>query len=210
MTEVNDFTRLIFHCPSCRAKCQFQMTWNSAKGAVLTQIHGHVMRYVLTCSACGEHIFLQTRQVDAPHPTESTIEHEFPPFGLRPHPSIPAVVAVDLREASLCLSIGAWNACAAMCRRALQSCAKEKGANPKDDLFEQVQELKGKKIIPDLVFQMAHTIRKKGNIGAHPGRNPVVNDAVSAKEANAVFSIVEFVFKYVYELPAEVASLTGP
>ena len=108
------------------------------------------------------------------------------------------------------LSIGAWNACAAMCRRALQSCAKDKGANPKDKLFDQLQELKDKGIIPDLVYDMADAIRKKGNIGAHPGEDPIINESVSEAEARAVFSIVEYVFKYVYELPSEVTALKGP
>jgi len=208
--EANDFTRLIFECPNCRAKCQFSMAWHSGGKAAVWYIHGHITRYVLTCTSCREPIFLQTKRVEAQFPQESTVEHQFPPTGLKPDPSIPAVVAVDLREASICLSIGAWNASAAMCRRALQSCMKDKGANPKDDLFDQVKELKEQNIIPDLVYQMAHTIRKKGNMGAHPGRDPITNEAVSEKEAREVFRIVEFVFKYVYELPAQVAAASGP
>lgn len=208
--EQNDFTRLIFNCPQCRAKCQFKFAWHSDNAAVLQHIHGNITRYVLQCTACGEYIFLQTKRVDEPWPRESTVEHQFPPAGIVPHPSIPAVVAVDLKEASLCLSIGAWNAATAMYRRALQSCAKDKGANPKDDLFDQLNELKDKQIIPDLVYDMANTVREKGNVGAHPGRDPVINESVSEREAKAVFSIIEFVFKYVYELPSEISTLKGP
>lgn len=207
LPEENDFTRLIFHCPSCRGKCQFGIAWTSNPSSSIKRIHGHITRYVLRCTACNEFIFLQTRNVDAPWPTESTIEHQFPPSGLKPHDSIPATVAVDLKEASVCLSIGAWNAATAMCRRALQSCAKDKEANPKNYLFEQLKELREKEIIPDLVYDMANTVKNKGNIGAHPGEDPQTNESVSEKEAKAVYSIVEFVFKYVYELPSEVASL---
>ncbi len=207
MPASNDFTKLLFHCPVCRAKTQFRISWKPS-AAVLTQIHGHITRYVLTCTACGDHIFLQTRQVDTPDPTESTVETQFPPAGIKPHPDIPNAVAVDLREAAICLSIGAWNAATVMCRRSLQSCAKDKGANSKDDLFDQLQELKDRGLIPDLVYQMADTVRKKGNIGAHPGRAPVLNASISEKEARAVFGIVEYVFKYIYELPSEVASLS--
>lgn len=153
---------------------------------------------------------MQTKRVEAPFPRESTVEHQFPPPGINPHPTIPETVAVDFKEATVCLSIGAWNAAAAMCRRALQSCAKDKGANSKDDLFSQLKELKDKQVIPDLVYDMADTIRKKGNVGAHPGKDPITNEAVSEVEAKAVFSIIEFVFKYVYELPSEVATLQGP
>lgn len=97
-----------------------------------------------------------------------------------------------------------------MCRRALQSCAKDKKADPKEDLFDQLQELKSQNVIPGVLYDMADTIRKKGNIGAHPGRDPEVNQAVSATEARAVFGIVEQVFRYVYEFPDEVSRLKGP
>jgi len=86
---------------------------------------------------------LRTKKVDASHPKDSTVEVQFPPASITPHPSIPANIAVDLRDASLCLSIGAWNAAATMCRRALQSCAIEKKADPKERLFDQLKELKG-------------------------------------------------------------------
>jgi hypothetical protein len=209
VTEKNDFTRLIFECPECRAKTQFKIVWYPSQ-AVLTQIHGHITRYVLRCTACGEHIFLHTRRVEVPFPTESNIETQFPPTGHFPHPSIPAEIATDLREAAICISIGAWNAATVMCRRSLQSCAKEKGANPKDNLFDQLKELKDQNLIPDLVYQMADTIRKKGNVGAHPGKDPIVNVSMSEKEAKAVFSLVESVYKYVYQMPSEVNALSSP
>jgi hypothetical protein len=129
---------------------------------------------------------------------------------MAPHPSIPPEVAVDLREAALCFSIGAWNACTTMCRRSLQSCAKNKGANPKDDLFGQLQELRDRDIIPAVLYDVADAIRKKGNIGAHPGRDPVLNTQVSEAEARAVFRIIEQVYKYVYEYPDDVTKLNQP
>jgi len=207
--EQNDFTRLIFECPTCRAKTQFKIVWHPISG-VLTHVHGYITNYVLKCTACGDHIFLQTHRVEAQHPTESTVKTQFPPAGHLPHQSIPEIVATDLREAAICLSIGAWNAATVMCRRSLQSCAKEREANPKDDLFDQLQELQDRSLIPDLVYQMADAIRKKGNLGAHPGRDPISNSTVSEKEARAVFGIVEFVYKYIYELPNQVAQLSNP
>lgn len=203
-----DFVRIIFPCPNCRAKCQFKIVWQPSD-AVLNRIHGHITRYVLQCTACSDFIFLRTRKVSESHPEYSTVSEQFPPPGITPHPSIPADVAVDLRDASLCLSIGAWNATAAMCRRALQSCAKDKKANPKDRLFDQLKELNDKAIIPEPVYNMAEAIRNKGNIGAHPGEDPIVNENVSKAEALAVFSIIEQVMKYVYEFPSEVAALKG-
>lgn len=204
-----DFQRLIFMCPQCGAKCQFHIIWHAGGGAVIQRIQGQVTRYVLQCTACQEFLFVRTRTVLEGFPSSSTITDMFPPVGMTPHHSLPAQVAVDIREASLCLSSCAWNAAAAMCRRALQSCAKNRGADPKDDLFDQLQELRDKSVIPPLIYDMADAIRKKGNIGAHPGRDPVVDTNVSERDARATFGIVVQVFKYVYEFPDEVAALRG-
>ena len=205
--NADEFKRLILVCPQCRAKCQFRMIWNSGGGAVLVQIHGHITRYVLQCTACQDFLFLRTRRVTEAFPTEPNIADQFPPAGINPDPSIPLAVRVDFREASICLSAGAWNAGAALCRRALQSCAKDKGADPKDDLFDQLKELRDKSIIQGVLYDMADAIRSKGNIGAHPGRDPIVNEKVSEAEARAVFALVEQVFKYVYEFPAQIGTL---
>jgi len=86
---------------------------------------------------------------------------------------------------------------------------RRRGADPKDDLFDQLEELRGKRIIPDPIYDMAEAIRKKGNVGAHPG-HPVVNTNLSEKEAQSVFDIVDQVFEYVYEYPSHVAALKGP
>lgn len=202
----NDFTRLIFPCPNCKAKTQFRIVW-SPSSAVLTRIHGHVTRYVLSCTACGDQIFIQTREVNENFPSNSTVAVQFPPCGLVPHESIPEKISVDLREAALCLSIGAWNAATVMCRRSLQSYAIDRGADPKEDLFAQLKELKERDLMPEVLYKMAESIRKKGNVGAHPGRDPIVNQVVSEKEAKTVFAIVEHVYKYGYELPSEVEKL---
>jgi hypothetical protein len=155
-------------------------------------------------------MFVRTEKVLEAFPINSTLSDMFPPVGMTPHPSLPPQVAVDIREASLCLSSRAWNAAAAMCRRALQSCAKNKGADPKEDLFDQLKELRDKSIIPSLVYDMADAIRKKGNVGAHPGKDPALDSNVSERDARATFGIVEQVFKYVYEFPSEVKALQGP
>jgi Domain of unknown function (DUF4145) len=206
----SEFQRLIFECPYCRGKCQFRIAWHASMsqggGANLSQLHGHITRYVLQCAACEEFVFVRTGSVSDPHPTESTVVDFFPPAGLTPHESLPAQVAVDYREASLCLSAGAWNACAAMCRRALQSCAKDKGADAKEDLFDQLKELRDRGDLSQTVYDMADAVRKKGNIGAHPGKDPVLNENLPERVARDVFAIVEQVFKYVYEYPSLAAA----
>lgn len=207
----SEFQRLVLVCPNCGGRCQFQIAWHASMsgggGAVLTQLHGHITRYVLRCTACEDFVFVRTHRVEESHPAASNIADSFPPAGITPHSSLPEQVAVDFREAGLCLSAGAWNASAAMCRRALQSCAKDKGADPKDDLFSQLEELRNAGVLLTTVYEMADVIRRKGNVGAHPGRDPVLNENLSEKGARDVFDIVEQVFKYVYEYPSHVAAL---
>lgn len=208
-----EFQRLIFQCPHCGGKCQFQIVWHASMsgggGAVLTQLHGHITRYVLRCTACEDFVFIRTHRIEQPMPAESNLADSFPPAGLKPHASLPEQVAADFREAALCLSAGAWNASAAMCRRAVQSCAKEKGADPKDDLFDQLRELRDKGVLVSTVYDMADVIRKKGNVGAHPGKDPIISENLSEAAARDVFAIVDQVFKYVYEYPSQVAALQG-
>jgi hypothetical protein len=79
-----------------------------------------------------------------------------------------------------------------------------------DVLFGQLQELRDRDIIPAVLYDVADAIRKKGNIGAHPGRDPVLNTQVSEAEARAVFRIIEQVYKYVYEYPDDVTKLNQP
>jgi hypothetical protein len=86
----------------------------------------------------------------------------------------------------------------------------QEGRSQGGSFRDQLQELKSQNVILDVLYDMADAIRKKGNIGAHPGRDPVVNQAVSATEARAVFGIVEQVFRYVYEFSDEVSRLKGP
>ena len=59
-----DFKRLIFYCPCCRAKCQFKFAWHSNYGAQIDRIHGHITRYVLQCTSCEDYIFIQTKKVN--------------------------------------------------------------------------------------------------------------------------------------------------
>lgn len=88
-----------------------------------------------------------------------------------------------------------------MCRRAIQSCAKDQNANPQNDLFKQLKELNEKGIIPDSLYKVADAIRKKGNVGAHPGKEQNETEVVEQPEAQAVFHLTELTFRYIYELP---------
>jgi hypothetical protein len=117
--------------------------------------------------------------------------------------SIPKDVAEDYAEALRCYDISANKASAAMCRRALQTSVIEKGAR-KDRLEKQIDELFEKEVITKEIRDWAHEIRLTGNIGAHPDEDGLAT--VTPAEAKELIDFMEEYLKYVYIMPAKVAS----
>jgi len=78
-----------------------------------------------------------------------------------------------------------------MCRRSLQNTCISKGCNPKKDLVDQIDELEANRIINPSMKEVAHTIRKIGNWGAHPQDDPLkdvtLDDAVELLKFTSEF-----------------------
>jgi hypothetical protein len=92
-----------------------------------------------------------------------------------------------------------------MCRRVLQYTCVKKGANAKADLFSQIEELESKRIINPSMRNVAHTIRKIGNWGAHPQDDPLKD--VTLEDA---LEIVKFTGEFLDEVfvrPARLEAL---
>ena len=77
---------------------------------------------------------------------------------------------------------------------------KEKGAVG-SNLSSKIENLKGKGDLTAVLAQAAHEIRFLGNYGAHPQDDGL--DEVKAEEAEKLFEFVVTLFKYLYELPAQ-------
>jgi hypothetical protein len=149
--------------------------------------------------ACGEIVY---RQLDINEPGHTLAQ--WPPKGIRPaHPSVPAPLAADLREAHLCLSIGAFRGAAAMARRAVQGVAVEQGAKDAK-LSAQLKELEAKATLHPTMVEWADHIRLLGNVGAHPGADGL--ETVSEDEAREVVRFLDELLRWLYELPAETAA----
>jgi len=77
-------------------------------------------------------------------------------------------VAKDFREALECYTNLCLNAFAAMCRRTVQSVCSDLGADGKDRVLKQLEDLKGMAAIDDETFIILKQIIIGGHDGAHP------------------------------------------
>lgn len=74
----------------------------------------------------------------------------------------------DFEEALICYSFNCFNAFAAMCRRTIQSIADYLGAEGKDRVKKQIEDLKNMINIDDETFDILEQITVAGHDGAHP------------------------------------------
>jgi hypothetical protein len=184
------------NCPYCGAYADFAIVTNFD-----SHVGGGLRRYgAWRCSACGQPVIgvvgLQNEPVDY-HP-RYVADEDFP--------DVPSAIANDAKEAAKCFGIEAWRASAAMARRALQAAAYDKGA-PGGRLIEQIDWLSDKGHITDQMRAVAHQIRLAGNLGAHPDGDGLRD--VGPAEAEAILTFLGDFFRYVYEIPASLARISG-
>lgn len=135
---------------------------------------------------------------------ENRVLRTFPPISLARPSDIPIGVADDYVEATLCLSVGAYKAAAAMCRRALQAAALEKGCK-RAKLMKQLNELSQKGLLNSSLLKVAHQVRYFGNYGAHPDEDGLGD--VTEKEAETIRDLTWQVLEDLYINPARVEAM---
>ena len=116
----------------------------------------------------------------------------------QPNPSnekIPDTIRLDLDEAKLCLSVGAYRGCAVLTRRAIQNACLDKGT-PKADLVDQINNLFDKRIITKDVRDWATDVRWIGNDAAHVNKEPV-----EADDAEDSLKLAESFLEILYVIP---------
>jgi hypothetical protein len=94
-----------------------------------------------------------------------------------------------------------WDAAAVMARSALQAALRHAQAEGKT-LFQEIDNLGGKGLLPPTMVQWAHAIRLFGNDSAHPA--PEHAPATQADVSEAM-RFIGFLFEYLFELPARIA-----
>jgi hypothetical protein len=187
----------VLTCPRCHARANFSHQWGVERAL---EGRGVVTWGVWACDACGRTILGESDPNGRPinyHP-QTLPQVDFP--------DVPETVVADAAEAFRCVGIEAWRASAAMARRALQTAAFEKGA-PDTNLVAQIDWLAEQGHITEQMKQVAHQIRLGGNLGAHPDQDGLRE--VGQAEARAILHFLADFFRYVYEIPANLARISG-
>jgi hypothetical protein len=146
-----------FTCPHCLTKCSFL-----GEGSKDT--------FVLWCNGCHKGVYFRFRDIDLPLKYDQLItldieriEDYYPRKAVAVDASIPKEIADDYVEAARCIDVSAPKATVAMCRRTLQGACVLRGANPKVDLVDQIDELESKRVINPGLKDIAHAVRMIGN-----------------------------------------------
>jgi hypothetical protein len=116
----------------------------------------------------------------------------------QPSPSnerIPNKIRLDLDEAKLCFSVGAYRGCAVLARRAIQNACLEKGA-PEGELVAQINSLFEMKTITKEVREWAKDVHWIGNDAAH-----VNKENVEADDAEDSLKLAESFLNILYVIP---------
>jgi len=117
------------------------------------------------------------------------------PFEITIPAYTPRRVEEDIDEALRCLENDASKGCVVMCRRALEQIVDLEAAKGKW-LAEKLKDLHDQKLISNLVYTMASTIKEFGNYGAHP-KNDLLQQ-VDMKKAKDVARITLRLLEEVY------------
>lgn len=185
---------------------------------------GHDDHFVLRCIACSKSVFfILGKQVRSDsgkpivgptgpievgyvaHYAEGNVIDYYPKRGIKSDESIPKEIAQDYVEAVKVYDAGAPRATVAMCRRAIQAAAIERGANRDKRFMDQIAELREKAIISPSMKDLADTVRMIGNWGAHPQEDSIKE--VTGEDANDVVGFTHEFLDQLYTSPARIEKL---
>jgi Domain of unknown function (DUF4145) len=108
---------------------------------------------------------------------------------------IPRAIAKDYVEACA-VETTSTKASATLSRRCIQAIIRDFYKIRKLRLIDEIDELEGQ--VDGAMLEALHALRKIGNIGAHPDRDPGVVVEVEDGEAAAMIDLVELVLEETY------------
>ena len=188
---MTDFNASVY-CPRCSrhtslrvAPAKYNSTYETGyTGAVWNSGRGEW--WIGICNNCEQPLLvLNNGQVVYPETVPSPTDHR-----------IPEHIGLDLDEAKICFSAGAYRACAVMARRSIQSAAIQKGAGA-GNLVSQINELETSGVITADLKDWATVVRWIGNDAAHPNE-----DSVEENDAKDILELAEQFLNVVFVTPA--------
>jgi hypothetical protein len=116
-------------------------------------------------------------------------------------PDVPEQLAATASEAHACLSIGAARGAVALARAVTEALAKDNGQT-KGSLMDKIDALATAGTISNAMKDAAHEVRFAGNEVAH---GDLVDQPLSAEDAEEVVALMDAILLRVYQEPAQVA-----
>jgi len=107
---------------------------------------------------------------------------------------IPTNVRATLEQARSTFQVEAYDACAVMCRRAIEELAQRFNAGGRD-LNEKLEELNNAYVIDEQMLEWGHELRLEGNRGAHAS-----DERVSREDARDMLEFTETICNFVFVL----------
>jgi len=115
---------------------------------------------------------------------------------------VPSKFATDYTEACLVFADSA-KASAALSRRCVQHIIRDKLGIIKKDLFQEIQEVIDKALLPTDLLESIDAIRNVGNFAAHPIKSQSTGEIVEVEphEADWNLDVIEMLFEYLFVRP---------
>ena len=196
-------------CPACNSYFQFL----GDEGEHYVETGYEPFRYLgrSECPRCQSLVvFFFVDQEFAEEPTlempRSTHVIIYPAdtYQLKAPDEVPPSLAKDYEEAASVLSRSP-RASAALSRYCIQRILREKAEISPGDLMAEIQEAAQDPTMPSQLVDALHTIRKEGNLAAHPNLDKTTLDIieVSQTDAEVLLQLVERLLDFYYARPAQ-------
>lgn len=175
-----DMTLVLF-CPVCKSYNIINAYWDHSYG---------------NKDSIDEYDIYNGKNVEERHlyPTSSNLLNEKSKF-------LPNVVLNNFRSSIELKNIDT-ESCLMKLRKSLEMICEDKDADG-NSLYEKIESLSNKGVLPSTLNSASTLARKLGNIGVH-----AADISISKEELENVIELVEYIIRYIYVLPKEIEILT--
>ncbi|HSD36363.1 MAG TPA: DUF4145 domain-containing protein [Rhodocyclaceae bacterium] len=192
-------------CPHCNIQAEARVIANGHGGfrgegadrfdEIDTEYHGDTY-YVALCRRCQAPFLIRQSLYGIPGEFETITSEDvlFPLSSRLPVEGLPPAVRRSLEQAVRAFTSSSFDACALMCRRAIEALCKELGAR-NGSLQAKLESLSTQGIIDVRLANWAHGVRAVGNEAAHD-----TDTELSQDDARDALDFTEAILMYVYVL----------
>lgn len=192
-------------CPNCNIYVEAKVIAHGDGGYQSSAINPldeadspyHVVSYLIAlCRRCDNPFLIRKTIYGVPGDFETEVENTvlFPVSKLRDFEGLPRSIGRALDQAYRAFSTSSYEACALMCRRALEALCKTYSATGRN-LSERVDNLKTKGHIDSKLTEWAHGVRLIGNDAAHD-----VDAEIARQDARDILDLTEALLMYIFTL----------